>query len=118
MTDDRATAAPAADRRRTAAKLAEFHERAARSWSPGTPQAIARQRSRGKKTARERMGRIQEGAVAQALYGEIFFRNVRLSGVVPQISMIMGRCTGGAAYSPARARRDPRRRHAGGGRPR
>ncbi|MEV3961016.1 acyl-CoA carboxylase subunit beta [Nocardia sp. NPDC050193] len=46
-------------------------------------------------------GRIQEGVVAQALYGEIFYRNVRLSGVVPQISVIMGPCAGGAAYSPA-----------------
>jgi propionyl-CoA carboxylase beta chain len=46
-------------------------------------------------------GRIQEGVVAQALYGEIFYRNVQLSGVVPQISLIMGPCAGGAAYSPA-----------------
>ncbi|CQD20064.1 propionyl-CoA carboxylase beta chain 5 AccD5 [Mycobacterium europaeum] len=46
-------------------------------------------------------GRIQEGVVAQARYGEIFFRNVRMSGVVPQISIIMGPCAGGAAYSPA-----------------
>jgi propionyl-CoA carboxylase beta chain len=178
-------------RHRAAAKLAEFHELAARSQSPGTLQAISRQRARGKNTARERIallldpgtfteldaftrnhstdlgpddrpygdgvvighgtvdgrplavfaqdftvfggtlgqahgekickildlaakvgcpvvgindgagGRIQEGVVAQALYGEIFFRNVRLSGVVPQISMIMGPCAGGAAYSPA-----------------
>jgi propionyl-CoA carboxylase beta chain len=195
MTDDQitvgTTAGPAEDHRRMAAKLAEFHELAARSQSPGASQAIARQRSRGKKTARERIallldpgsfveldafarnhstdldvddrpygdgviighgtvdgrplavfaqdftvfggtlgkthgekickildlaakvgcpvvgindgagGRIQEGVDAQALYGEIFFRNVRLSGVVPQISMIMGPCAGGAAYSPA-----------------
>ncbi|WP_370366730.1 acyl-CoA carboxylase subunit beta [Catenulispora sp. GP43] len=46
-------------------------------------------------------GRLQEGVVAQALYGEIFLRNVRLSGAVPQISMIMGPCAGGAVYSPA-----------------
>ena len=46
-------------------------------------------------------GRIQEGVVAQALYGEIFFRNVSMSGIVPQISIIMGPCAGGAAYSPA-----------------
>ncbi|MGE2817414.1 acyl-CoA carboxylase subunit beta [Mycobacterium heidelbergense] len=178
-------------RRGTAAKLLEFSERTAQSESPGTSHAIARQRSRGKQTARERLallldpgsfieldalarnttaelgaephpygdgvvtghgtvdgrplavfaqdftvrggtlgkvhgekickvldlaaevgcpvvgindgagGRVQEGVVAQALYGEIFFRNVRMSGAVPQISLIMGPCAGGAAYSPA-----------------
>ncbi|WP_239341897.1 acyl-CoA carboxylase subunit beta [Frankia sp. CiP3] len=46
-------------------------------------------------------GRIQEGVAAQALYGEIFYRNVAASGVIPQISMIMGPCAGGAVYSPA-----------------
>ncbi|MFC0112324.1 acyl-CoA carboxylase subunit beta [Kibdelosporangium aridum] len=46
-------------------------------------------------------GRIQEGVVAQALYGEIFARNVRMSGSVPQISLILGPCAGGACYSPA-----------------
>ncbi|MGW7546779.1 acyl-CoA carboxylase subunit beta [Streptomyces sp. NPDC054770] len=46
-------------------------------------------------------GRIQEGVVAQALYGEIFTRNVRMSGAVPQISVMCGPCAGGAAYSPA-----------------
>ncbi|WP_406276349.1 acyl-CoA carboxylase subunit beta [Nocardia sp. NBC_00881] len=195
MSDD-----PVADRnvtgraersRATAAKLAELDDLMVRSQCPGTPRAIARQRSRGKKTARERIallldpgsfveldafarnhstdlnvgddvygdgvvtghgtvngrltavfaqdftvlggtlgkvhgekickildlaakagcpvvgindgagGRIQEGVVAQALYGEIFFRNVRMSGVVPQISIIMGPCAGGAAYSPS-----------------
>ncbi|MGQ0574916.1 MAG: acyl-CoA carboxylase subunit beta [Pseudonocardia sp.] len=45
--------------------------------------------------------RIQEGVVALGLYGEIFIRNVRSSGVVPQISLIMGACAGGAVYSPA-----------------
>jgi propionyl-CoA carboxylase beta chain len=45
--------------------------------------------------------RIQEGVVSLGLYGEIFFRNVRASGVVPQISLIMGPCAGGAVYSPA-----------------
>src|SRR2546423_14692615 len=44
---------------------------------------------------------IQEGVVALGLYGEIFMRNVRASGVVPQISLIMGPCAGGAVYSPA-----------------
>ncbi|MEW2544332.1 carboxyl transferase domain-containing protein [Streptomyces sp. NPDC047002] len=46
-------------------------------------------------------GRIQEGPVAQSLYGQIFARNVRMSGAVPQISLIAGPCAGGAAYSPA-----------------
>lgn len=45
--------------------------------------------------------RIQEGVDALAGYGEIFFRNVRNSGVIPQISVIMGPCAGGAVYSPA-----------------
>ena len=45
--------------------------------------------------------RIQEGVVSLGLYGEIFRRNVRASGVIPQISLIMGPCAGGAVYSPA-----------------
>ncbi len=45
--------------------------------------------------------RIQEGAAALAGYGEIFRRNVRLSGRVPQISVVLGPCAGGAVYSPA-----------------
>jgi propionyl-CoA carboxylase beta chain len=45
--------------------------------------------------------RIQEGVVSLGLYGEIFFRNVRASGVVPQISLVLGPCAGGAVYSPA-----------------
>jgi propionyl-CoA carboxylase beta chain len=45
--------------------------------------------------------RIQEGVVALGLYAEIFFRNTRASGVIPQISLIMGPAAGGAVYSPA-----------------
>ena len=45
--------------------------------------------------------RIQEGVVSLGSYGEIFRRNVLSSGVVPQISVIMGPCAGGAVYSPA-----------------
>lgn len=45
--------------------------------------------------------RIQEGVASLAGYGDIFFRNVVSSGVVPQISAIMGPCAGGAVYSPA-----------------
>jgi propionyl-CoA carboxylase beta chain len=45
--------------------------------------------------------RIQEGVVALGLYGEVFRRNVHSSGVIPQISLIMGPCAGGAVYSPA-----------------
>ncbi|MFT7648353.1 MAG: acetyl-CoA carboxylase carboxyltransferase component [Candidatus Poriferisodalaceae bacterium] len=45
--------------------------------------------------------RIQEGVVSLASYGGIFRRNVRASGVIPQISVILGPCAGGAVYSPA-----------------
>jgi len=45
--------------------------------------------------------RIQEGVVSLAGYADIFYRNVKASGVVPQISAIMGPCAGGAVYSPA-----------------
>ena len=45
--------------------------------------------------------RIQEGVVSLAAYGGIFFRNVKASGVIPQISVILGPCAGGAVYSPA-----------------
>ncbi len=45
--------------------------------------------------------RIQEGVASLAAYGEIFQRNIEASGVVPQISLIMGPCAGGAVYSPA-----------------
>ncbi len=45
--------------------------------------------------------RIQEGVVSLGAYGDVFLRNVRCSGVIPQISLIMGPCAGGAVYSPA-----------------
>ena len=45
--------------------------------------------------------RIQEGVMSLGGYGEVFFRNVTLSGVVPQLSVILGPCAGGAVYSPA-----------------
>ena len=45
--------------------------------------------------------RIQEGVVALGLFAEIFFRNTRASGVIPQVSLIMGPAAGGAVYSPA-----------------
>jgi acetyl-CoA carboxylase carboxyltransferase component len=45
--------------------------------------------------------RIQEGVAALASYGDIFRRNILSSGVIPQISVIMGPCAGGAVYSPA-----------------
>lgn len=45
--------------------------------------------------------RIQEGVVSLAGYADIFYKNVRASGVIPQISAIMGPCAGGAVYSPA-----------------
>jgi len=45
--------------------------------------------------------RIQEGVESLAGYADIFYRNVKCSGVIPQISLIMGPCAGGAVYSPA-----------------
>ena len=45
--------------------------------------------------------RIQEGVASLAAYGEVFQRNITASGVIPQISVIMGPCAGGAVYSPA-----------------
>ncbi len=45
--------------------------------------------------------RIQEGVVSLGGYGDIFLRNVRASGVIPQLSVILGPCAGGAVYSPA-----------------
>jgi propionyl-CoA carboxylase beta chain len=44
--------------------------------------------------------RIQEGVVSLAGYADIFYRNVQASGVIPQISLVMGPCAGGAVYSP------------------
>ena len=48
--------------------------------------------------------RIQEGVASLAAYGEVFQRNIMASGVVPQISLIMGPCAGGAVYSPCHDR--------------
>lgn len=45
--------------------------------------------------------RIQEGVNSLAAYGDIFYRNVKASGIIPQISIILGPCAGGAVYSPA-----------------
>ncbi len=45
--------------------------------------------------------RIQEGVLSLGGYGEVFYRNVILSGVVPQLSLVLGPCAGGAVYSPA-----------------
>lgn len=45
--------------------------------------------------------RIQEGIYSLEAYGEVFYRNVQASGVIPQISVVMGPCAGGAVYSPA-----------------
>ena len=45
--------------------------------------------------------RIQDGVAALGGYADIFLRNVRASGVVPQVSLVLGPCAGGAVYSPA-----------------
>ena len=50
---------------------------------------------------KDRRRRIQEGLESLSGYGEVFYRNVVLSGVVPQIAIIAGPCAGGASYSPA-----------------
>ena len=47
------------------------------------------------------VGRIQEAVDSLAGYGKIFYKNTLASGVIPQISAIMGPCAGGAVYSPA-----------------
>jgi acetyl-CoA carboxylase carboxyltransferase component len=70
-------------------KIANLLERAHKSGAP----VIGLNDSGG--------ARIQEGVDALAGYGEIFYRNVQSSGVVPQISVILGPCAGGAVYSPA-----------------
>ena len=44
---------------------------------------------------------LQEGVESLAGYADIFYRNVSSSGIIPQISMVMGPCAGGAVYSPA-----------------
>ena len=45
--------------------------------------------------------RIQEGIDSLGGYADVFYRNVEASGVIPQISLVMGPCAGGAVYSPA-----------------
>ncbi len=45
--------------------------------------------------------RIQEGVASLPGYADIFYRNVMASGVIPQISVVLGPCAGGAVYSPA-----------------
>ena len=72
-----------------AKKICEVMDVAARTGSP----IVAFQDSGG--------ARIQEGVEALAGYGDVFYRNVLMSGVVPQIAVIAGPCAGGAAYSPA-----------------
>lgn len=72
-----------------ARKICEVMDTAAKTGSP----VVAFQDSGG--------ARIQEGVEALAGYGDVFYRNVLLSGVVPQIAVIAGPCAGGAAYSPA-----------------
>jgi len=72
-----------------ASKICKLMDRAARC---GTP-ILSLNDSGG--------ARIQEGVVSLAGYAEIFRRNVEYSGVIPQISVIMGPCAGGAVYSPA-----------------
>ncbi len=83
------TAAAGSLGRMHAKKICEVMDTAEKTGSP----VVAFQDSGG--------ARIQEGVEALAGYGDVFYRNVRLSGVVPQIAVIAGPCAGGAAYSPA-----------------
>ncbi|WP_040156043.1 acyl-CoA carboxylase subunit beta [Mobilicoccus massiliensis] len=75
--------------RRHAQKIVELMNTAIRVGAP----LVAFQESGG--------ARIQEGVDALSGYGEVFYHNVLMSGVVPQIAVICGPCAGGAAYSPA-----------------
>src|SRR5688500_1212975 len=70
-------------------KMVEVRDRAAGVGGPG----IGVDDSGG--------ARIQEGVVSLGAYGDVFVRNVQCSGVIPQISVVMGPCAGGAVYSPA-----------------
>ena len=95
------TAARSSCSRRTsrcsvAASRARTRARSARSWTwrcASAHRSLALNDSGG--------ARIQEGVESLAGYAEIFTRNVLASGVVPQLSVIMGPCAGGAVYSPA-----------------
>src|SRR5215510_9796800 len=112
-------------------KIEDLRKRREQAFHAGSPHAVERQHAKGKMLARERIdylldpgsfneldllarhralvaglndgagARIQEGVVSLASYGGIFYRNVLSSGVVPQISVILGPCAGGAVYSPA-----------------
>src|SRR5918994_1678067 len=100
-------------------RMAELAKRKEEALAPGTDVARQRQHDRGKLLARERIDLLLDPGTFHELdllarrpaesgfddrlysYGGIFHRNVQSSGVVPQISVIMGPCAGGAVYSPA-----------------
>jgi len=74
--------------------------------SAARSRASSRTRSAGSRTSPSKAAcrssaRSQEGVASLAAYGEVFVRNVLSSGVIPQISLILGPCAGGAVYSPA-----------------
>ena len=78
------------------------------AWARSTGEKIVKVMDHAMKTGCPVVGisdgggaRIQEGVAALGLFAEIFFRNIRASGVIPQISLIMGPAAGGAVYSPA-----------------
>src|SRR5919206_4691590 len=77
------------------AQLQELREQAVHT----NPEAEEKQHARGKLTARERIEKLLDPGSFQEL--DTFVRNVQCSGVIPQISLIMGPCAGGAVYSPA-----------------
>ena len=106
-----ATASSPASARSTAAAW-RSSRRTSRCWAARSPRS-SRTRSAASRTWRCESGipliglndsggaRIQEGVRSLAAYGEVFVRNVLASGVIPQISVILGPCAGGAVYSPA-----------------
>src|SRR5918912_1316262 len=90
-------------------KLNQYRKRRYQVLHQETEAAVGR-RAQGKADARERVDALLDPgsfveldmfATARAAYADIFLRNVRSSGVIPQLSVIAGPCTGGAAYSPA-----------------
>src|SRR2546423_1669634 len=76
-------------------KLAQLKELREAAIHSASEQAVEKQHAKGKLTARERIEKLLGAS------GDVFVRNVQCSGVIPQISLIMGPCAGGAVYSPA-----------------
>jgi acetyl-CoA carboxylase carboxyltransferase component len=86
----------------TAGKLADLRKRTDETLHPVGEAAVEKVHAKGKLTARERIyALLDEGVVSLGLYSRIFRNNILASGVIPQISLIMGAAAGGHVYSPA-----------------